>query len=101
MCALQTYENVFSSNREAGSKLVSSIRAALVKGRSNGDPVYLAAEDTAKSLKERIGQIHTMQMHSAVGTGISPARVKKRMDVLSLLQIFLPTSLISHNMFPF
>ncbi|KAL1275814.1 hypothetical protein QQF64_035437 [Cirrhinus molitorella] len=62
--------------REAGSKLVSSIRAALVKGRSNGDPVYLAAEDTAKSLKERIGQIHTMQTHSAVGTGISPARPK-------------------------
>ncbi|XP_042577984.1 PCNA-interacting partner isoform X2 [Cyprinus carpio] len=62
--------------REAGSKLVSSIRAALVKGRSNGDPVYLAAEDTAKSLKERIGQIHTMQTHSVVGTGISPARPK-------------------------
>ncbi|XP_052434406.1 PCNA-interacting partner-like [Carassius gibelio] len=65
-----------SNPREAGFKLVSSIRAALVKGRSNGDPVYLAAEDTAKSLKERIGQIHTMQTHSAVGTGISPARPK-------------------------
>ncbi|RXN17755.1 PCNA-interacting partner [Labeo rohita] len=62
--------------REAGSKLVSSIRAALVKGRSNGDPVYLAAEDAAKSLKERIGQIHAMQTLSAVGTGISPARPK-------------------------
>ncbi|XP_077090475.1 PCNA-interacting partner isoform X2 [Siphateles boraxobius] len=60
--------------REAGSKLVSSIRAALVKGRSGGDPVYLAAEDTAKSLKERISQIHTTQ--SVVGTGISPARPK-------------------------
>ncbi|ROI15467.1 PCNA-interacting partner [Anabarilius grahami] len=62
--------------REAGSKLVSSIRAALVKGRSGGDPVYFAAEDTAKSLKERISQIHTMQTQSAVGTGISPARPK-------------------------
>lgn len=62
---------------------MSSIRAALVKGRSNGDPVYLAAEDTAKSLKERIGQIHTMQTHSAVGTGISPARVKKNGCTLS------------------
>ncbi|XP_059361235.1 PCNA-interacting partner-like [Carassius carassius] len=65
-----------SNPREAGFKLVSSIRAALVKGRSNGDPVYLAAEDTAKSLKERISQIHTMQTHSTVGTGISPARPK-------------------------
>uniref|UniRef100_A0A673I4N6 PCNA-interacting partner n=1 Tax=Sinocyclocheilus rhinocerous TaxID=307959 RepID=A0A673I4N6_9TELE len=65
-----------SNPREAGSKLVSSIRAALVKGRSNGDPVYLAAEDTVKSLKERISQIHTVQTHSAVGTGISPARPK-------------------------
>lgn len=55
---------------------MSSIRAALVKGRSGGDPVYFAAEDTAKSLKERLSQIHTMQTQSAVGTGISPARVK-------------------------
>ncbi|KAG1953355.1 PCNA-interacting partner [Pimephales promelas] len=62
--------------REAGSKLVSRIRAALVKGRSAGDPVYLAAEDTDKSLKERIGQIHTTQMQSVVDTGISPARPK-------------------------
>lgn len=62
--------------REAGSKLVSSIRAALVKGRSGGDPVYLAAEDTAKRLKERISQIHTTQTQSVVGTGISPARPK-------------------------
>lgn len=71
------FENVcLVPNREAGSKLVSCIRAALVKGRSGGDPVYLAAEDTAKSLKERISQIHTAQMQSVVGTGISPARVK-------------------------
>ncbi|XP_073694281.1 PCNA-interacting partner [Garra rufa] len=65
-----------SNPREAGSKLVSCIRASLVKGRSNGDPVYLAAEDTAKSLKERISQIHAMQTNSVVGTGISPARPK-------------------------
>ncbi|XP_042592417.1 PCNA-interacting partner-like [Cyprinus carpio] len=45
-----------SNPREAGFKLVSSIRASLVKGCSNGDPVYLAAEDTGKSLKESIGQ---------------------------------------------
>ncbi|NP_001035470.2 PCNA-interacting partner isoform X1 [Danio rerio] len=62
--------------REAGCKLVSSIRAALVKGRSAGDPVYLAAEESTKSLKERIGQIHAMHTQSTVGTGISPARPK-------------------------
>lgn len=60
--------------REAGFKLVSSIRAALVKGRSNGDPVYRATDDTARELKERIGQICTAQTQSPVGTGISPAR---------------------------
>lgn len=60
--------------REAGSKLVSSIRAALVKGRSGGDPVYLAADDMAIDLKERIGQICTAQTQSAIGLGISPAR---------------------------
>lgn len=56
--------------------MVSSIRAALVKGRSNGDPVYRVADDTARELKERIGQIYTPQTQSPVGTGISPARVK-------------------------
>lgn len=63
--------------REAGFKLVSSIRAALVKGRSNGDPVYAAADDVAGELKERIAQMCTAQNQSSVGTGISPARVKR------------------------
>ncbi|KAA0721013.1 PCNA-interacting partner [Triplophysa tibetana] len=62
------------SPREAGFKVVSSIRAVLVKGRSNGDPVYRAADDTARELKEQIGQICTAQAHSPVGRGISPAR---------------------------
>lgn len=54
---------------------MSNIRAALVKGRSGGDPVYLAADDTAIDLKEGIGQICTAQTQSAFGMGISPARV--------------------------
>ncbi|KAI4873701.1 hypothetical protein NFI96_005160 [Prochilodus magdalenae] len=58
------------------AKMVSSIRAALLKGLSNGDPVYAATEDTVKELKDRIGQIHTTLKESASGTGISPARPK-------------------------
>ncbi|XP_051544952.1 PCNA-interacting partner-like [Myxocyprinus asiaticus] len=65
-----------SNPKEAGFKLVSSIRAALVKGRSGGDPVYVAADGTAKELKEKISQIHATQTQSATGTGISPARPK-------------------------
>ncbi|XP_036431462.1 PCNA-interacting partner [Colossoma macropomum] len=60
----------------AGCRIVSSIRAALLKGLSNGDPVYAAAEDTVKELKERITQIHTSLKESASTTGISPARPK-------------------------
>uniref|UniRef100_A0A673BS16 PCNA-interacting partner n=1 Tax=Sphaeramia orbicularis TaxID=375764 RepID=A0A673BS16_9TELE len=44
-----------------GVRLVATIRAALVKGRSNGDAVYTAAEETAQELKERICQLHQIQ----------------------------------------
>ncbi|TRY62246.1 hypothetical protein DNTS_020211 [Danionella cerebrum] len=60
--------------RDAGSKLVSCIRAALVKGRSAGDPVYIAAENESNALKQRICGIHALQSQSVVGTGVSPAR---------------------------
>ncbi|KAM7378396.1 hypothetical protein PAMA_013346 [Pampus argenteus] len=61
-----------------GARLVAAIRAALVKGRSGGDAVHAAAEETAKELKERICQIHQIQKQTANEgrTGISPARPK-------------------------
>ncbi|XP_070784808.1 PCNA-interacting partner [Enoplosus armatus] len=61
-----------------GARLVTAIRAVLVKGRSSGDEVYAAAEETTKELKERICQLHQIQKRSAngSGTGISPARPK-------------------------
>ncbi|XP_041637162.1 PCNA-interacting partner isoform X2 [Cheilinus undulatus] len=61
-----------------GARLVMAIRAALVKGRSSGDAVYAAAEETTTELKERICQIHQIQKENAngSGTGISPARPK-------------------------
>ncbi|XP_041749215.1 PCNA-interacting partner isoform X2 [Coregonus clupeaformis] len=59
----------------AGVRLVTSIRAALLKGRASGDVVYAAADETAKDLKERISQIHlSHRLQSASRTGISPAR---------------------------
>ncbi|CAB1345949.1 unnamed protein product [Coregonus sp. 'balchen'] len=59
----------------AGVRLVTSIRAALLKGRASGDVVYAAADKTAKDLKERISQIHlSHRLQSASRTGISPAR---------------------------
>ncbi|XP_070709737.1 PCNA-interacting partner [Pempheris klunzingeri] len=59
-----------------GARLVTAIRAVLVKGRSSGDAVYAAAEETTKELKERICELHQIQKESAKGsgTGISPAR---------------------------
>lgn len=60
----------------AGAKLVGRVRAALLKGRSSGDPVYTAVDDTAKTLKERISQIHSSHQQSALSMGISPARPK-------------------------
>lgn len=56
---------------------MTAIRAVLVKGRSSGDAVYAAAEETAQELKERICQLHQIQKQFAngSGTGISPARV--------------------------
>ncbi|XP_073336731.1 PCNA-interacting partner [Pagrus major] len=59
-----------------GARLVAAIRAALVKGRSSGDAVYAAADETTKELKERICQLHQIQKQTANGggTGISPAR---------------------------
>ncbi|XP_076015806.1 PCNA-interacting partner isoform X2 [Genypterus blacodes] len=61
-----------------GARLVAAVRAVLVKGRSSGDMVYAAAEDTAKDLRERICQLHQAQRQTADGdgTGISPARPK-------------------------
>ncbi|XP_076578375.1 PCNA-interacting partner [Chaetodon auriga] len=61
-----------------GARLVAAIRAVLVKGRSSGDAVYAAAEETAKELKERICQLHQIQQQTtnASRTGISPARPK-------------------------
>lgn len=61
-----------------GSKLVAAIRAAMVKGRSSGDAVLAAANETAQELKERICQLHHSQKQSSAkgnGTGLSPARV--------------------------
>lgn len=67
-----------------GARLVTAIRAVLVKGRSSGDAVYAAAEETATELKERIRQLHQIQKQAVngSGTGISPARV----DITSVLQ---------------
>ncbi|KAM4569210.1 PCNA-interacting partner [Odontesthes bonariensis] len=61
-----------------GARLVTAIRAVLVKGRSSGDEVYAAAEETSKELKDRIFQLHQIQKRAAngSGTGISPARPK-------------------------
>uniref|UniRef100_H3D549 PCNA-interacting partner n=1 Tax=Tetraodon nigroviridis TaxID=99883 RepID=H3D549_TETNG len=62
-----------------GSKLVAAIRAAMVKGRSSGDAVLAAANETAQELKERICQLHHSQKQSSAkgnGTGLSPARPK-------------------------
>ncbi|KAK7891809.1 hypothetical protein WMY93_023772 [Mugilogobius chulae] len=60
------------------TRLVMTIRALLVKGRSNADPVYIAADKTAKDLKEVIFQLHRNQKLSTNEnmTGISPARPK-------------------------
>lgn len=57
---------------------MAAIRAVLVKGRSSGDAVYAAAEETTKELQERICQLHQIQKQTNAngsGTGISPARV--------------------------
>ncbi|KAJ8007047.1 hypothetical protein DPEC_G00113520 [Dallia pectoralis] len=62
----------------AGVRLVTSIRAALVKGRASGDVVVIAADKTAKDLKERIRQIHLdHKKQAASATGISPARPRQ------------------------
>ncbi|CAJ1054508.1 PREDICTED: PCNA-interacting partner [Xyrichtys novacula] len=61
-----------------GAKLLTAIRAVLVKGRSSGDAIHTAAEETTTELKERICQLHQIQKQKASGsgTGISPARPK-------------------------
>ncbi|KAM4711568.1 PCNA-interacting partner [Anableps anableps] len=61
-----------------GARLLAAVRAALVKGRSTGDPVYGAAEETTKELKERMIHLYQIQKQAANvdGTGISPARPK-------------------------
>ncbi|XP_076861502.1 PCNA-interacting partner isoform X2 [Brachyhypopomus gauderio] len=58
----------------AGARIVSSIRAALLKSLGPGHPATAAVENTADELKDRIRQIHTIQKESATNTGISPAR---------------------------
>lgn len=60
----------------AGGRMVSSMRAVLLKGLGSTDPVYATVDDAAEELKERIQQIHTLQKESACGKGISPARVE-------------------------
>lgn len=57
---------------------MAAIRAALAKGRSSGDAVLAAANQTAQELEERIRKVHHLQKESSAqggGTGISPARV--------------------------
>ncbi|XP_061663422.1 PCNA-interacting partner [Syngnathoides biaculeatus] len=60
---------------ECGSKLVSAIRGALVKGCDSRD-VSCAAEETASQLKDELCKLHQVQKETAAGTGISPARPK-------------------------
>ncbi|KAJ8392347.1 hypothetical protein AAFF_G00077110 [Aldrovandia affinis] len=60
----------------AGAKMVSSIRAALLKGRSGGDPACGAVEEVTRDLKERISLICAAQREAACCSGISPARPK-------------------------
>lgn len=71
---------------------MSGIRAALLKGRSSGDPAGGAVEEVALDLKRSIARIHTAQREAACSSGISPARVtgsrlvtaaRKRASVLS------------------
>ncbi|KAJ8268981.1 hypothetical protein COCON_G00115880 [Conger conger] len=59
---------------EAGARIVGSIRAALLKGRSSGDPAGGAVEEVARDLRHHINRIHTAEREEACGTGISPAR---------------------------
>ncbi|KTG25209.1 hypothetical protein cypCar_00008807 [Cyprinus carpio] len=60
--ALVWHENLLDLPR-AGFKLVSSIRASLVKGRSNGDPVYLQQRIQAKvSRKESVKKRETVKV---------------------------------------
>lgn len=69
---------VFSNFLSAcGARLVATIRSALVKGRSSGDEVYAAADESAQELKEKIHQLYQnyKQTASEDRTGISPARV--------------------------
>ncbi|XP_041832837.1 PCNA-interacting partner [Melanotaenia boesemani] len=63
---------------ECGARLVTAIRAVLVKGRSSGDAVHAAADEATQELKERIFQLHQFQKQAANGSrmGISPARPK-------------------------
>uniref|UniRef100_A0A673ZQ22 PCNA-interacting partner n=1 Tax=Salmo trutta TaxID=8032 RepID=A0A673ZQ22_SALTR len=77
----------------AGVRLVTSIRAALLKGQASGDIVYAAADETAKDLKERIAQIHlSHRLQSARGTGISPARPRYH-----TVKVFPVAQLVEHD----
>lgn len=81
-----------------GARLVTAIRSALVKGRSSGDAVYAAAEETTNELKERIFQLHQIQKQAAKGseTGISPARVMYNLFSPARRLLWLSGSLYVH-----
>lgn len=64
---------------ECGARLLTAIRAALVKGRGGEDAVHAAAEEATAELKEQICLLHRLQQRAAdgSGSGISPARVTR------------------------
>nr|XP_040030579.1 PCNA-interacting partner [Gasterosteus aculeatus aculeatus]XP_040030580.1 PCNA-interacting partner [Gasterosteus aculeatus aculeatus]XP_040030581.1 PCNA-interacting partner [Gasterosteus aculeatus aculeatus] len=63
---------------ECAARLLTAIRAALVKGRGGEDAVHAAAEEATAELKEQICLLHRLQQRAAdgSGSGISPARPK-------------------------
>ncbi|KAL4612667.1 PCNA-interacting partner [Arapaima gigas] len=60
----------------AGGKLISSIRAAMLKGQSRESCMGIAIEEVAQDLRERICQIHVDQKEATFDSRISPARPK-------------------------
>ncbi|KAK6487949.1 PCNA-interacting partner [Huso huso] len=62
----------------AGSRIMSTIKARLLKGRSSEDPLCAAAEETVQELRLRIKNIIHSQKEAtnASAIGISPARPK-------------------------
>ncbi|XP_063073883.1 PCNA-interacting partner [Engraulis encrasicolus] len=61
----------------ACGKLLSRMRSALLKGRSSGEQIYGAVEETTAALREQISLLHTRRREEdTLTTGISPARPK-------------------------